>query len=160
MIETNTHIYFWNDWLSNWSKCLIEYKNRKFYTSEQLFMYLKAIHFKDYNISLRIMLQSNPKLAKALGREIENFNEEEWIPVRENYMYIANYEKYTQNKKLKKKLINTGNKIIVEGSPDDKIWGVGIHYADSKILNENNWNGLNLLGKCLMTVRKNLLNEK
>ena len=64
------------------------------------------------------------------------------------------------SQEAKKFLEKTGNKILVEGSPLDRIWGVGLHYKDNKILDENNWRGKNLLGKALMEVRKEIFKKR
>ena len=64
--------------------------------------------------------------------------------------------KFTQNLDMLQELLNTGNKTLVEASPTDKIWGVGLHEDDDRILNEANWDGENRLGKALMQVRAEL----
>ena len=64
--------------------------------------------------------------------------------------------KFSQNEDLKQILLETGDRILVEGSPYDKIWGVKIDWQDDKILDEKNYKGLNLLGKALMQVRREL----
>ena len=71
-------------------------------------------------------------------------------------MVNINYAKWTSNVKLKKLLLSTGSKIIVEASPLDVIWGIGLHWEDDLVLNESNWRGQNLLGKVLMEVRKRI----
>ena len=71
-------------------------------------------------------------------------------------MYDANLYKYLQNEYLKKLLFQTENKILVEASPYDKIWGVGLGPTDKKIIDKNKWKGLNKLGKILMKVRENI----
>ena len=76
--------------------------------------------------------------------------------VKEDKMFQACYLKFSQNDTIKKLLINTKNKILVEASPFDKIWGIGLKWDNDLVLNENNWKGLNLLGKTLMKVRLSL----
>jgi hypothetical protein len=135
----------------------IPYEGHIFTNSEQLFMYLKAKHFKDENSALNIVQYGgDPKTAKDLGRTVKNYNEEEWSKYRENSMYIAIRAKFESSSKLKKQLLETGNKILVEGTPFDPIWGVKIKWDDDRILDEKNWNGLNLLGKVLMKVRRDI----
>lgn len=51
-------------------------------------------------------------------------------------------------------LLETGDRLLVEASPYDKIWGVGYSAANAAA-NEGNW-GENLLGKALMRVRDRL----
>jgi ribA/ribD-fused uncharacterized protein len=159
MRETETHIYFWGTFLSNWipNDLRIIYKSRLFTNSEQLFMYLKAEYFCDWVIAEEIIdLGQDPKTAKDLGRKVKGYDESEWSKVRENMMYKAISAKFASSLELQEKLLDTGNKILVEGTPFDPIWGVMIHWKDDAILDDSNWKGQNLLGKVLMRVRQDL----
>ena len=71
-------------------------------------------------------------------------------------MIEGNYLKFSQNPHLRNYLINTGNRILVEASPYDRIWGIGISEKDAVQETPNNWRGLNLLGFALMEVRDRL----
>jgi len=160
MRTTNTHIYFWGSFLSNWipSDLRIIYNSKLFTNSEQLFMYLKAEYFNDWETAQEIVnLGQIPKIAKNLGRKIKGYNEEEWAKVREEKMYGACMLKFGLNSKLRKQLIDTYPKILVEGTPMDPVWGVMIKWDDDRILDEKNWKGQNLLGKVLMRVRGDLM---
>ena len=159
MRETPTHIYFWNGFMSNWFILdkKIKYDRYLFDTSEQMFMFYKAIHFQDKAMAIEIATKGqDPKVVKAMGRRIKNFDNADWEYIRETYMVLALEHKFKADPKLLKDLLNTGNKILVEGSPFDTIWGVGLHYNDDLILDEKNWKGSNLLGESLMKVRKSL----
>jgi ribA/ribD-fused uncharacterized protein len=159
MRETDTHIYFWGSFLSNWIPNDLEiiYCDRMFTNSEQIFMFLKAVFFHDDEMRERIVKEGfDPRTAKRLGGQVRNFNEEAWSKVREEKMYEACYMKFAWIPKLRKQLLDTGDKILVEGTPLDPIWGVMIKWDDDRILDEKNWKGQNLLGKCLMRVRKDL----
>lgn len=135
---------------SNWYP--VNYMN--FTSSEKHFMYLKAIHFNDKETAEKILECDDPEEIKKLGRQIKNFSQEEWDKVKEYIMYLALYYKFTLNANLKKLLLSTGNKIIVEAADYDRIWGIG--YAEENALNNiNDW-GQNLLGKALMKLRKEL----
>lgn len=162
MRETNTHIYFWGTFLSNWipSDLSIKFDNRIFTNSEQLFMYIKAMTFQDIETADRIVKEGViPKSAKDLGRQVKNFDGEQWEILRGDAMYKAIKAKFLSDEKLKEKLLNTYPKILVEGTPMDPVWGVMVHWKDDKILDEKNWRGQNLLGKVLMKVRQDLKNE-
>ena len=162
MRETKTHIYFWGSFLSNWipNDLHIEYDNQIFTNSEQLFMYIKAITFHDSEIAVRLVKEGkDPKIAKNLGRLVKNYNETVWSALREPSMYIAIMAKFSSSVYLRDKLLATGNKILVEGTPFDPIWGVMIKWDDDRILDEKNWKGQNLLGKVLMRVRNDLKNK-
>jgi ribA/ribD-fused uncharacterized protein len=97
---------------------------------------------------------ADPKRAKELGREVKGFNREEWDKVCFKYMVDVNIDKFVQNEKLRKILESTGDKTIVEASPTDSIWGIGLHWSDDRVLDESKWQGKNLLGKALMEVRR------
>jgi hypothetical protein len=159
MRETNTHIYFWGTFLSNWipSDLYIEFDGRVFTNSEQLFMYIKAMTFHDTETADRIVKEGAiPKTAKDLGRLVKNYDEKQWAIIRENAMYTAITAKFASSRELQEKLLDTGNKILVEGTPMDPVWGVMVHWKDDRILDERNWKGKNLLGKVLMRVRQDL----
>lgn len=159
MRETETHIYFWGTFLSNWipSDLRIIYKSKLFTNSEQLFMYLKAEYFNDWETAEEIVdLGQIPKTAKDLGRKVKGYDEKEWAKVRENMMYTAVMAKFASSLELQEKLLDTGNKILVEGTPMDPVWGVMVHWKDDRILDQRNWRGQNLLGKVLMRVRQDL----
>jgi hypothetical protein len=162
MRETENMIAFWGSWLSNWipMDLAIKYDEHEFTTSEQLFMYKKAKFFGDEPIAARIVtLGTHPKYAKNYGRQVREYSEEKWAPVREQMMYDSIYLKFSQYPELKQKLIDTYPKILVEGTPFDPIWGVMIKWDDDRILDEANWRGQNLLGKVLMKVRKDLMSK-
>lgn len=72
------------------------------------------------------------------------------------HVYTGNLLKFSQNEELKQKLLDTENKILVEASPYDKIWGIGLSVSDKDFYNPILWKGENLLGKILMKVRNTL----
>lgn len=153
MKTTDTHIFFLKEWLSNFKACTIISGESTFNNTEQLFMYHKAIFFEDYDIADKILITPVPYEAKALGRLVKGYVDEDWNKVRYFFMYQANLLKYTQNEDLKTKLLATGDKILVEVNPRDNIWGIGMDENNPDILDETKWKGQNLLGKVLMDVR-------
>ena len=157
---TPSHYYFWGGVFSNFYACNFTFKGLTFKSSEQAFMWCKARHFGDVNISIQILEATSPKQAKDLGRKVSNFNNEEWDKVRYDYMVEVLIAKFSQNPHLKDQLLSLSGKIAVEGSPYDKIWGVGLHWESKEILDEANWRGQNLLGKALVQVTQNLLYQK
>ena len=156
MRVTDTHVYFWGGEFSNWYTCNITYKGHQFYSSEQAFMWEKAMFFGDEEIAKIILRTPDPSEAKKLGRKVKDFNIDKWLFAGYQFMIDINVEKYKQNEDLKIKLFSTGDKVFVEASPYDKICGVGLKETDDNILDENKWNGLNLLGKALIEVREKL----
>jgi ribA/ribD-fused uncharacterized protein len=153
---TDTHVFFWGSEFSNWFACKFYYKEKKFFNSEQAFMWEKAMFFKDRPTALKIADMPDPKRAKELGREVKNFNGEEWMKVCYDIMVGINFHKFASNPYLRDLLESTGDKTIVEASPTDSIWGIGLHWSDDRVLDESKWKGQNLLGKALMEVRKSL----
>ncbi len=162
MKVTNTHIYFYGNCIySNWYLCEFTDPTTqiRFSNTEQAFMWYKANFFADVETRDKIASEPDPRKAKELGRTVKNYNNSMWEFVRFGYMSYANWLKFTQNPLLKETLLQTDEKVLVEASPVDCIWGVGLDSRDPKILDETNWRGQNLLGKCLMAVRANLANE-
>jgi len=155
--ETETHIYFWNSVFSNFYHINFNYKGFNFKNSEQAFMWEKAKFFNDDYTADLILLSTVPYQAKKLGRQVKNYNDEMWSDVRYKFMYEINIAKW---RKMEDLILSTGDKILVEASPFDKIWGVGLGENDNKILDDNNWKGLNLLGEVLMDVRRKIKRDK
>ena len=157
---TDTHIYFWdgNGIYSNWYPASfvdpitkIQYQN-----SEQAYMWYKANRFGDINSQNLIEATPDPEKVKALGKQVLNFDKKLWGEVKFELMIGVNEFKFTQNAELGRELLQSGNKILVEASPFDCVWGVGLGENDPLILDEKNWKGQNLLGKALMKVREAL----
>jgi ribA/ribD-fused uncharacterized protein len=157
-LVTDTHVYFWTNWLSNFKVCKVHDHqiNQYFNSTEQAYMWRKAYFFGDEDTMRKLERDITPREAKNLGREVSNYKDDLWDCVRYGYMVYVNYLKYTQNEDLKKKLLATGNKVLVEASPNDNIWGVGLYANDPLILDDKNWTGQNLLGKALMDVRRKI----
>lgn len=157
---TDSHVYFWGDpSFSNWGPASFEHKGHQFHNSEQAYMWEKAVYFNDFEIADKILENNNPSVAKNLGRQVSNYVDEEWAKVRYDFMVEVCVSKYKQDQDKRETLLSTGNRVLVEGSPHDRIWGVGLHWTDEAILNENNWKGFNLLGKALMDVRSIIKNQ-
>lgn len=145
--------------LSQWFERPFQHNNITYLTAEHWMMAEKAKLFGDRPSLERILNCKTPKEAKAIGRKVKGFNDPTWLPARERIVKNGNYLKFQQNKDLWKYLDGTGDKILVEASPYDKIWGIGMKYGDKGIDNPNNWKGLNLLGYALMEVRDKLRME-
>ena len=105
-------------------------------------------------IFYQIMSEDNPNTIRALGRNIKNYNEKIWTEWKYKVVVNGNYLQFSQDEQLKKTLLDTGTREIVEASPYDKIWGIGLNEADARRLGKANWKGTNLLGKGLMEVRE------
>lgn len=156
MRVTDTHIYFWSSIYSNWYSCNFVVDGILFNCSEQFYMYKKAMQFADEDTAKKILGASHPRDQKAFGRQVKNFDSTVWDSISYKVMLQAVYEKFNQNYELKCQLLGTDDKIFVEASPFDNIWGVGLNEIDDTILDEKNWLGKNWLGKVLCEVRERL----
>lgn len=164
MRTTPTHIYFYDGFMSNWHPAPVYVPislvtpgavgDMRLTDSEQLFMVYKAMHFNDTITAAKIVESTHPGTAKKLGREIQGFDKSEWDKVCYGAMVNAVQIKFRQNHDLRKQLTEwTAGRILVEASPSDCIWGVGLTEDNDDILDEKKWRGTNLLGKALMEVR-------
>src|SRR5436189_271702 len=80
----------------------------------------------------------------------------QWNPSAKDIVYQGNIAKFTQNHKVRKLLLATGDKRLVEASPMDRIWGIGLHADDPRSRDESQWEGTNWLGNVLERVRTTL----
>jgi ribA/ribD-fused uncharacterized protein len=124
--------------------------------SEQYYMRFKAIYFGDEEIAAQMMQTSDPKEMKRLGRQVEGFDENIWKKVSCQVMKIGCYNKFTQNKALRYELFRTIDTTLVEASPLDRYWGVGLSMENEDIRNPKKWRGENLLGYILTKLREYL----
>ncbi len=118
----------------------------------------KARLFDDRIMLEKIIQAATPKDAKLLGRSVSGFDAAIWEQHRSTIVIEGNYYKFTQNSALQKFLLATGDRVLVEASPVDRIWGIGLAEADPHASEPGKWAGLNLLGFALMEVRDRLRN--
>ena len=160
------YLFFWgakkkNGVFSNFYSSPFTYTGKdsiryRFKNNEQFFMWSKAILFEDFEVAERILkVGDDPATAKKLGRAVKGFNAARWDSVRYEIMKEGLTLKFTQNPPLKEALISTGDAVLVEASPYDKIWGIGMSEVSAIKAGESKW-GQNLLGKALMEVRESL----
>lgn len=152
----DNYVLFWNGHFSNWYPVSFTLNNMQFNCSEQYMMYMKAKTFNDQVSADKIMEAINPGVQKKLGKTVANFNNDEWDKVKEQIVYDACLAKYEQNKEIHDLLLDTKDLILVEASPYDKIWGIGLAEDDARATDESQWQGQNLLGIALMKVRSTL----
>lgn len=117
-------------------------------------MYKKALLFDDVTNAELILLHSSPKRIKQLGRGVVGFNESIWNEHKYEIVKQGNILKYSQNKSFLDLLLSTGDKILVEASPYDCIWGIGMGINTIGIDDPRNWKGRNLLGFALTEAKE------
>jgi ribA/ribD-fused uncharacterized protein len=138
-------------WLSAFTVAEITYP-----TAEHWMMAKKALLFEDDKVLEKILQAKSPAEAKKLGRQVKNYQEEVWLANRNEIVKQGNFHKFSQNEALKEFLLNTDERLLVEASPVDNIWGIGMAADHKDIENPEKWKGLNLLGFALMEVRDEL----
>jgi ribA/ribD-fused uncharacterized protein len=154
--ENEDGIYFKSGYPSQWYETSFIIDGKQYNCCEKYMMEQKALYFKDYEIAEKIMNTNDPKEHKQLGREVKGFNETKWNTVADEIVFNANLAKFTQDIQLKNKLLATGDKMFVECSPYDKIWGNGLNITDTLNTPMNKWLGTNRLGLAIMKVRNTL----
>jgi ribA/ribD-fused uncharacterized protein len=169
MIEHNFH-FFWSSSFSQWANYDMLIGGTNYNCCEQWMMAEKARLFKDEETRAKIMAANNwdkknpdeeyaPGKQKALGRLVKNFNPETWNSKARSIVFIGNYVKFSSNPKLRKQLLDTKEKEIVEASPVDFVWGIGLKASDNRALDKSKWRGTNWLGQAIQLVREQLKEE-
>ncbi|HBU83861.1 MAG TPA: DUF1768 domain-containing protein [Paenibacillus sp.] len=127
------------------------------YTSaEQYMMHQKALLFGDQIIADKVLKASSASVQKKLGRQVAGFDQTVWEEECKRIVYEGNEAKFTQNEQLLTALLATRGTTLVEASPDDRIWGVGLAEEDPRIRNRRTWRGTNWLGEILTRLRENI----
>lgn len=116
----------------------------------------KARLFDDEVALAKVLANEDPGIAKAAGRGVRGFDETRWLAHRFDLVVEGNLAKFSRHRQLQAFLLSTGDRVLVEASPVDAIWGVGLAAADPRATDPAQWRGLNLLGFALMVVRERL----
>ena len=141
---------------SQWFESSFTIDDIVYQTAEHWMMVAKARLFNDDETLALILETSDPKTAKALGRKVKKFDDDVWNAKARQLVTEGNLAKFGQNEELRAFLLATGNLVLVEASPYDRIWGIGLKADDESAKNPANWQGQNLLGFALMDVREML----
>lgn len=141
---------------SQWWESPFEVENVVYKTAEHWMMAEKARLFDDDEIWDKVIVSNHPMEAKQLGRKVKNFDPRVWDEHKYQIVKQGNLNKFDQHIDLKEFLVNTKDRILVEASPRDRIWGIGMSQNNESVGNPNLWKGQNLLGFALMEVRDNL----
>jgi hypothetical protein len=125
-------------------------------SAEHCMMAEKARLFGDEESRARILAAPDPAAAKTLGRKVRDFDEKVWKERRFDIVVAATSAKFGQNAELGAYLAGTGDAVLVEASPLDRVWGIGLAADDARATRPAEWKGLNLLGFALMQARATL----
>lgn len=145
-----------NGYLSNWYPCSFKYGRYTYSSAEQFMMAQKAALFRDYGVFFKILDTHDQSTIKKLGKQVSNYDDAVWSCLRGPMMRRGLRAKFQQNPELMEKLLATGNMVLAECAPRDKIWGIGLAVDDARIQDPQQWKGQNLLGTVLMEVRSDL----
>jgi ribA/ribD-fused uncharacterized protein len=157
---TDKFVLFWSSAFSQWHPSPFIIEGITYNCAEQYMMAEKARLFGDDGTLAMILSAVDPSDQKRYGRMVKGFDEEKWNAVARNIVYNASYAKFSQNSDLKKYLYDTKGKILVEASPQDKIWGIGLHWKDRLCDDPKNWKGSNWLGECLTKARDDMMRSE
>lgn len=143
--------------LSQWFAAPFEAEGKIFPTAEHYMMAQKAELFGQPELAQQILASRDPGKAKAFGRKVKHFDEQTWRAHRWDIVVAANSHKFGQHPHLQHYLFGTGSSVLVEASPVDTIWGIGLDGRSPDAAKPDAWKGLNLLGFALMEARAALL---
>ena len=156
--ENPEYVFFWLDnekygEFSNWYQREFVIDDFRYFCVEQYMMAQKAKLFHDSVRYTAILRANSPKDCKALGKQVTPFDAKVWDAVKYDIVKTGNKAKFEQNPDLMNLLLSTGDRIMAEASPKDKIWGIALDAETAKHINPEAWPGQNLLGKILMELK-------
>lgn len=161
------YLYFWGHQperdgsvgkgcLSQWWPCRFVVDGVAYASAEHWMMAEKARLFGDEGTLARILAARTPAEAKTLGRAVRGFSQAPWDAACFGIVVAGNVAKFGQDEDLRAYLLGTGARVLVEASPRDRIWGIGLTASDPRAADPRSWRGENLLGFALMEAREQL----
>ena len=149
----DSYVFFYGGIYSQWHHAPMTIDGRVFNCAEQWMMYNKATLFGAVGVALAIMATPRPDEQKALGRKVKGYDDAKWASVAQKIVFDGNLAKFTQHQSLRAQLLATGDALIVECSPTDERWGIGLSVNDPRVWDPRQWRGSNWLGQAIMKVR-------
>ncbi|TDE32188.1 NADAR family protein [Actinomadura sp. 6K520] len=152
-------LFFWGHqtpgpgYLSQWWPSPFTVEGVTYATAEHYMMAEKARLFGDGETAAAVLAAPHPRRAKDLGRRVRNFDERTWKEHRTTIVTRGNEAKFAQHEDMRDYLLGTRARILVEASPLDRVWGIGLSADDPRAEDPAAWQGQNLLGFALMTTR-------
>lgn len=144
---------------SQWWPSRFEEDGLRFASAEMYMMAGKARLFGDDEMLAQILAAADPATCKALGRRVRGFDDARWKLARFDLVTRGNAAKFGQDPALRDYLLATGEDILVEASPRDRIWGIGLGRNNERAHDPRTWQGRNLLGFALVRARAILRGE-
>lgn len=141
---------------SQWWRSRFEADGVTYATAEQYMMAAKARLFGDRSTLAQILAEEDPSKVKALGRQVNGFVESAWAAARFDAVTAGSIAKFSSSLELKAYLLSTGDDVLVEAAPRDRIWGIGLGRENPLVNEPSRWRGLNLLGFALVRARESL----
>ena len=163
--ESFDYLFFWGHTVSGkvtktcfsqWYPSPFEVEGITYPTAEHWMMAKKAERFGDHAAKKAILASADPKAAKAAGRAVRGYDGAVWDAARFDVVVEGNRHKFDAHPELRAYLLSTGEAVLVEASPVDAIWGIGLAADHADVARPSAWRGLNLLGYALMVVRQAL----
>ncbi|MGA8114393.1 MAG: NADAR family protein, partial [Actinocatenispora sp.] len=156
-----TYLYFWGHrpqrdgsvgpgCLSQWWPAPFVVDGERYATAEHYMMAGKARLFGDEENAERALAAVTPADAKAAGRRVRGYDEQTWVAARFDLVVAGSVAKFGQHPDLRTYLLGTGDSVLVEASPVDRVWGIGLAASDPRAADVSGWRGTNLLGFALM----------
>lgn len=146
--------------LSQWFPSPFVVDDQYYNCAEQYMMAEKARIFGDEDVRQQILAENNQMAIKKLGRKVKSYDDAVWKSIRFDVVVKGNLAKFSQNEKLRNFLISTDDKVLVEASPKDEVWGIGLEEHSPEATCPRKWKGTNLLGFALMEVRDKLRKQE
>jgi ribA/ribD-fused uncharacterized protein len=139
--------------LSQWWPAPFTVDGVEFATAEHYMMWRKATLFDDLDSAGEVLRAPHPHRAKELGRGVRGFDQRRWEQHRDEIVLTGCLAKFGQHAELRRFLLGTGDRVLVEASPVDSVWGIGLAADDPRCEDPEQWQGLNLLGFALAKAR-------
>jgi ribA/ribD-fused uncharacterized protein len=142
--------------LSQWFERAFEIDGVRYATAEHFMMASKAKLFGDTEAFARVLRAPSPADAKAIGRTVRDYDDDKWERARFDAVVRGNVAKFSQHEDLRGFLLGTRERVLVEASPRDPIWGIGLGASNPAARDPKKWRGRNLLGFALMEARSTI----
>ncbi|WP_245655206.1 NADAR family protein [Nocardia coubleae] len=142
--------------LSQWWPAPFSVDGERFATAEHYMMWRKALLFGDFEAAERVLEVAHPAEAKKMGRLVRGFDQSIWEEARFDIVVAGSVAKFGSDAELRSYLVGTAGRVLVEASPMDRVWGIGLSAKDERAGDPTRWRGLNLLGFALMRAREEL----